>query len=343
MWQILQASKAEALVAVDLYNGSGQRRSFEAFVVHMHLAWLYLLHAEFLRDRVDFRYWKDARHLERVDGEPKTWELLKCVRHRWADPQDPVRVNLEFFIGLRNKIEHRFGDGLAVSVAGHAQALLMNYETEVVSGFGSGEALADRLRFPVFLSSMTEMGVEALKKIRASIPARTARYIDEFHAGLDEKVALDSRFEFRMFLVPQIGPKTKADLAVTFVQQKDLTPEQIATMEQLGRTGLVATRVEEVPVQNKGWYRPSAVVARVRATVPEFTMGDHIAKWKEHQVRPPEGGPDPATTDARYCVDDEPVETYLYTDAWVKKMVREAKAKYQGRPRWLPPAPSSTT
>lgn len=341
-WHTLQASKAEALVAVDLYNGSGRRRSFEGFVVHMHLAWLYLLHAEFQRDHVDFRYWADARHLQKVDGEPKTWELGKCLRHRWPSDKDPVRVNLEFFVALRNKIEHRYQDGIALSVAGHAQALLMNYESELVSQFGAGQALADRLRFPVFLSSLTEEGVTALKKIRASIPARVARFIDQFHASLDEETTADNRFEFRMFLIPHIGPKSEADLAVTFVQQKDLTPEQLDAMERLGQTGLVATRTREVPVQNKGRYLPHAVVAQVRAFVPTFGMGDHTAKWKEHAVRPSAGAANPTVTDARYCVYDEPVATYLYTDAWVKKMIREAKTEYEGRRRWSPPSSSTT-
>jgi hypothetical protein len=51
----LQASKNEACLAVDLYNRSSGKRSLEGFVVHKHLAWLYLLHARFEHDGVDFR------------------------------------------------------------------------------------------------------------------------------------------------------------------------------------------------------------------------------------------------------------------------------------------------
>jgi hypothetical protein len=43
-------------LAVRLYNDPSESRSFEGFIVHMHLAWLYLLHAEFLRDGIDYRY-----------------------------------------------------------------------------------------------------------------------------------------------------------------------------------------------------------------------------------------------------------------------------------------------
>jgi hypothetical protein len=52
---MLDASTAEACLAVRLYNDPAETRSFEGFVVHMHLAWLYLLHAVLARDDVDFR------------------------------------------------------------------------------------------------------------------------------------------------------------------------------------------------------------------------------------------------------------------------------------------------
>ncbi|MEU4248095.1 DUF3644 domain-containing protein [Amycolatopsis sp. NPDC026612] len=103
---MVDASRDEAQLAVRLYNDPAEARSFEGFVVHMHLAWLYLLHGEFTRDSVDFRYWRfhgRARRVERIDGEPKRWDLATCVRHRWSDEKEPVRANLAFFIGLRKR------------------------------------------------------------------------------------------------------------------------------------------------------------------------------------------------------------------------------------------------
>jgi len=103
----------------------------------MHLAWLYLLQAEFTKAGIDYRYREqDGRRFVRVDGEPKTWELAKCVRETWASENDPVRRNLEFFVGLRNKIEHRFQEAIGSAVAGHAQAMILNYEAELTDSFG---------------------------------------------------------------------------------------------------------------------------------------------------------------------------------------------------------------
>ncbi len=68
----------------------------------MHLAWLYLLHARFVRDEVDFRCRRDNGRVERVDGEIKTWELARCLRAAYPDERGTVRCNVEFFIRLRN-------------------------------------------------------------------------------------------------------------------------------------------------------------------------------------------------------------------------------------------------
>jgi hypothetical protein len=74
----------------------------------MHTAWLYLLHAEFER------------------GEWTT-----------STEQARPRQNIEFFIGLRNKVEHHCQDVLLVATAGMAHAYVINYETEMVARFGA--------------------------------------------------------------------------------------------------------------------------------------------------------------------------------------------------------------
>jgi hypothetical protein len=335
-WYRLQASKAEALIAVDFYNTTGERRSLEGFVVHMHLAWLYLLQAEFERDDTDYRHWKvvnNRRVLDRIDGEPKSWGLRRSIQNRWTNELDPVRKNLEFFVGLRNKIEHRYQDSIGIAVAGHAQAMLLNYETELTSQFGNGEGLADRLRFPVFLSSITPEGIDAIRHVRSKIPSGVASYIRQFHEGLGGNIAESQQFEFRVHLVPRTGPKTDADMAITFVRVEDLDPATLADLEAGGQTGLIAVRTRLRPVQNLGRHKPADVVREVATRVPGFKMGRHTAKWKEHRARPDSGAEDPSATDERYCVWDEPHRDYLYTDAWIEKLVREDQSQYDANQR----------
>lgn len=53
-----------------------------------------------------------------------------------------------------------------------------------------------------------------------------------------------------------------------------------------------------------------------------FSVNDHTRSWQHYDVRPHADAARPELTDDRYCVYDEPHGDYLYTDAWVKKLVR---------------------
>lgn len=73
---MVDGSKDEAQLACACTT-TNRARSFEGFVVHMHLACLYLLHAEFERDGIDYHNWRKLGHAKRLDkirGEPKRWD-----------------------------------------------------------------------------------------------------------------------------------------------------------------------------------------------------------------------------------------------------------------------------
>lgn len=325
LWrQMLEASRAEALLAVDLYNQPAQARRLEGFYVHAHLAWLYLLHARFRREGTDFRYRLANGRFERVDGEPKTWDLARCVKERWPDERDPVRSNLHFTILLRNKIEHRYQEAIAVATSGHAQACILNYEEELTDTFESQWSLADSLRFPIFIGTFTQQGVSTLTQLQRRVPKRVQTFIAKFTVGLAPGVAEDQRFEFRLNLIPKRAPKTDADLAFSFVRLDDLTDEERDTVEQLGKSGKAVVIEKERPVHNLGRLRPAGVVEKVNAQIPfTFHMTHFVRAWKKLRVRPDGKVEDPSRTDARYCIYDSAHRDYVYTDAFIQKLVRE--------------------
>ena len=82
--RIIEASKGEAILAVRLYNEPTLPRALEGFVVHMHLAWLYLLQAELINNGVEFRY-RDTKYKNRylkVNGEYQMWDLAYTVKNK---------------------------------------------------------------------------------------------------------------------------------------------------------------------------------------------------------------------------------------------------------------------
>ncbi|MFI9362046.1 DUF3644 domain-containing protein [Kitasatospora sp. NPDC053057] len=332
-WSMVHASQDEACLASRLYNDPAEVRSFEGFVVHMHLAWLYLLHAELTRDGTDFRYHqKDhPRFLEKVDGEPKCWELTRCVRDRWPDTSDPVRLNIEFFIGLRNKIEHRHArqqQALTAVLGGYAQALLLNYEEEMITEFGPAVSLATRLQFPVFIGSFTDAGEQSLRRLRNQLPATLRKFIADFRSGLSDETEADSRFELRLRLVNELAPRDPAALALQFTRYDDMTAEQQVLVEDLGRRGLVIRDERKRDIVGHGLKKPGEIVKEVAAVLPYIFNMTHFSKaWRALQVRPPTGSARPEITIEKYCVYDERHKDYGYTPAYAKKLIRECTSE----------------
>ena len=66
----------------------------------MTIAWTSLFHAIFYRSGRKPWYVRSGTgrgtRYERVDGEPKHWELNACVRQFYRDQNPPQRNNLEF-------------------------------------------------------------------------------------------------------------------------------------------------------------------------------------------------------------------------------------------------------
>ncbi len=332
-WRILDESRRQACVAVDFYNRSGDRRSYHDFVMHMHTAWLYLLHAEFERRKVDYLYRNPRGHaLKTKDGDKKFWDLEKCARERFPN-NDPVRANLEFFIGLRNRIEHRYQDALLVATAGMAHAYVINYESELVTQFGAEHSLADELRFPIFVQSLTPDGIEEQRRLRKRLPVGTRTYITKFEQNLDAAIKGSERFDYRVMLTPLRGPKTEADLAVTIVKAEDLTEERRAEMEKAGKVGTMVIAEKQRDVMHKDAMAPTQAAAAIEALIPfEFRVHHFVALYKHHgDIRPKAGSHTPEATDPRYCLYDKPFKQYAYTAAYVKKCAEDVNTREKYR------------
>jgi hypothetical protein len=293
-------------------------------VVHMHLAWQNLLHADFEKSGIDYTYRaRNGRALRTRDGDKKTWELLRCAEEAYGE-HDPIRKNIEFFVGIRNKIEHRFQKALIVATGARAHALVINYEAELIRRFGAQSSLANELRFPVFVQSLTPEGVEEQRKLRGKLPIVVKSYITRFEASLESTVKDSERYEYRVLLTPLKGPKSEADLAVTFLRAECLTDEERQDLENRSKTGSVIIAEKQRDVYLKDALAPSKACAAVAGRIPFVFQQHHFtAMWKKHKVRPLPSDPNRERTDNRYCLYNMAHDNYVFTQAYVERCVRE--------------------
>ena len=106
-----------------------------------------------------------------------------------------------------------------------------------------------------------------------------------------------------------------------FVREDEMSDEQRKARDVVQ----TLVRKQQVSVQNLGRYKPRKVAQLVEKQLGvRFTLyGDHVRAWQFYNVRPPEHDKHPEQTDERYCIFDDPHKDYLYTDAWVKKLVKD--------------------
>jgi hypothetical protein len=211
-----------------------------------------------------------------------------------------------------------------VATSGYAQAMLLNFEHELTTFFGPSVSLGDQLRFPIFVGELTALGETRMRDLRNDLPKRARDLLARFEADLDPAITNDHRYEFRITLVPKLGPKQAADQALTFVRESDLTDDEKDLLQALGKAGSVVVREQSRPIANAGLLKPAKVVEQVQASIPfKFHMGHFIRSWHVTSCRPAWDSENPERTDERYCVYDEPNGDYLYTPAFVAKLVRE--------------------
>lgn len=232
----LEKARDSALLAVETYNRP--RTSFRSggYIVLMCIAWTALFHAVFFKRKVNpfYRKKNNRRHFEMLDGDKKAWELSTCLAEFWGHENPTTRLNLQFFIKLRNKIEHRSMPGLDIGIFGECQALLFNFEDMLTAEFGSRYALNESLSLALqFSCHRNEQQQLAVRKLHRGIAKDITSYINAFRTSLSTEQLQDMQFSYKVFLFPKPANRAAgADLAVEFIKYDPNNPEEMARVER---------------------------------------------------------------------------------------------------------------
>lgn len=316
---VIKAREA-AMHALDGYNRPSTIFRSEGFTVMMVIAWRSLFHAIFEKRGTPYFYLNDDGTPKMIDGEEKAWELSQCVKEYFGNVNNPVRANLEFMIGLRNKIEHRYVPALDPHIAGECQALILNFDNLLVQEFGEFYALREALAVPIQTSNMRSAAqMEAVKQFQGKQYDDLIDYIDAFRAELPDTIYQDPQFSFRVYLIPKIGNhESSSDLAFEFVKYDPSKPDDMQALQH--QVALIKER--QVPVANIGTFKPSRVAKVVaEQTGRTFKTHHHTLAWKMYGVR--KSGETPEGCNPKYCQFDQAHNDYIYTQEWVNFLVKK--------------------
>lgn len=321
---LLDKSRDSALLAVEVYNKP--RTSFRSagFIVLMHIAWTSLFHAIFEKRNVSYFYKKNKVRYETVDGERKAWELSKCISEYYGSNITPERKNLEFFIKLRNKIEHRFVPEIDQEIFGECQAMLVNYENLITQEFGEKFAINENLAFSLQFSKILHpQQILTVKKKQSNDYKDIKKFITNYRSRLKKNIIDSLNYNFRVYLIPKVGNhKTSSDFAIEFVKYDLEKPEEAENYKRF----IVAVKEKQVPVEG---LRAGEVAKKIQEALKtkmpvnwKFTPSNHHSRcWKFYKIRPRTGDANPAATIAKYCFYDKTFDQYGYTNEWVSFLV----------------------
>lgn len=322
---LVEKARLSALEAVAAYNNPMSPFRSGSFIVHMHIAWNALLLAVFLkRDIKPYYFDSETKKPEIIDGDYKTWDLSKCAKEYWKGGEYAAYKNLEFFVGLRNKIEHSLMPELDLDIFGECQALLVNFENTITREFGDKYALIETLSMSLQFSRLRDQNqTNAVRKLHQSLTPEIKKYIDKFRSGLSDDIFSDMEYSFKVFLIPNVGNhRSKDSLAVEFVNYDTLEPEDADKYKRL----VTLIRDRKVPVANLDMMRAGEVARRVAAAIKprKFTASaHHVRCWKHYGVRPLKGSKNPIDCKTKYCCYDDAHQDYVYTPAWVEFLIKE--------------------
>lgn len=345
---ILASSLDSALLAVEVYNKPRTQFRTQAFISLMVIAWTRLFHAYFYHTIGDRYYYKvkNSTRYQRVEGDRKAWDLRTCIA-KYGNLSEPVKANLELFIRLRNKIEHRNIEKkeLDVLIFGECQALLMNFEDTVITLFGPEYALNENLAYALQFSAMrTQEQAVATRRALSVDVADLKVFLSTYRSSLKDDVFNSQAYSIKLIQIPKISNTNRNDMAIEFVRWNELSEEDKKLYDKVDV--LIKDRVVKKPVLHLGGMKPSKVLLEVKKRCGVVVSHyDHKCLYVIFGVRPePADNDDPFNTNPDYCHYDEVHDDYVYSGKWVdclekilgagKLKPREWKRAYQQRKRY---------
>lgn len=318
---LLESSIDCALLSVEIYNKPRAPFRVESFITHMIMSWTRLLQAHFNHTIGETFFYKETNgRFKIIDGEKKAWELKTCIQ-KYGVLSEGVKSNLEFFIKLRNKIEHRTisKDEIGLMIFGECQSLLYNYENELIKLFGSEYAINESLAYSLQFSRLrTAKQAEANKQLLSTEVREIKDFIEKYRLNIKESVFNTQEFSVKLIQLPKIANTNRNDLAIEFVNWNSISEDDRISYEKL--TALIKDKVQKTAVINPAKLKPGAIVNFVNQNYQNnFNHYDHKCLLYIFSIKPTkEDGDniDPFETNTKYCHYDEAHNDYLFQDEW---------------------------
>jgi hypothetical protein len=297
--ELLTKSREAALAAVQIFNSPLITFKSEIFIVLIIVAWTYLLHAHYRKQKTEYRYCNQRRARRFFDktksGAYKHWELERCLNHDTSPIDRDTANNLRFLIGIRHEIEHQMTTRLDNAFSAKFQACCLNYNEYVKKLFGEEYGIDKHLAYSLQFSTISRDQADALPS-SDKMPSNIRAFVEGFEERLSDTEFNSSKFAYRvLFVAKTANRKGQADQVIEFVK----ADSQLA--QDVNKSYTVIKETERPK------HLPTGIVALMKAEgFNRFTMHKHTSLWKELDAKNP-----------AKCLGVDVQKTWYWYDNWV--------------------------
>lgn len=281
--ELLAKSREAALAAVQIFNNPTFYFKSESYIVLMVIAWTYLLHAYYRREKIEYRYFRQQGKRRVFDhttkGAYKYWELERCLNEKRSPLDSDTSNNLRFLIGLRHEIEHQMTTRIDDMLSARFQACCLNFNEYIKKLFGEAYGIERHMSFSLQFTGVS-MEQKRLLDEHPDLPKNIHAYIEGFDAGLSDEEFSSPRYAYRLLFVQKtVNHKGQADRVIEFV--KSDSPLAVNVNKEYA----------VIKETEKKKFLPKQIVDLMKSEgYPKFRMHEFTQLWKSREAKNPSKG-----------------------------------------------------
>ncbi|MBL0691911.1 MAG: DUF3644 domain-containing protein [SAR324 cluster bacterium] len=279
---LLKKSKQAALTAVQTFNNPNIKFKSEAYIVLIMIAWRYLLHAYFKKNKIDYRCVDKSKseRKRRIFYMTKTkkykyWGLRECLEQKGLPLDKGVVNNLNFLIGLRNEIEHHISStSMDNRLFNRFQPCCVNYNKYIKKWFGEKHGMEKYLSTSLQFSPITMSSIKGLGKYEG-LEGSVLDYAQGFDENLTPEERKDVCYVQQVYYEKKLANNKNEDAEVIV-----FIPEGSPLANGLDGKEVVLRDTEKYK------FIPSQIVSRMQGLGYDwFCMHQHTKLWQKKDAK----------------------------------------------------------
>ena len=196
-------AKESMLAAVEIFNSPLITFKSETTITLICTAWTYILQAYCLKKGIEIRA-KEQKGSRRKfarshEGEILTIPLPELINKSSQIINEPVKENLLFLIGIRNRIQHDVRNQIDSLVAPKIQTNIMSFRDVLATTTDSAITIENELPFAL---QFTELSCQQTKELLTSknVSNQIRTFILNFEEGLSREIKQHRNYQARVKL-----------------------------------------------------------------------------------------------------------------------------------------------